>query len=50
MPPLPGLGTPRTPGACELPPPPASLVEKFLRDHNFLAVKQEQMTVSQVAR
>lgn len=34
-----------TPGKGELPPPPASLVEKFLRDHNFLAVAQEQMQV-----
>ncbi|KAL4419705.1 hypothetical protein ABPG75_006803 [Micractinium tetrahymenae] len=40
---LPGMpGSQRSPG--ELPPPPASLVEKFLRDHNFLAVQQEQMT------
>ncbi|PRW33506.1 hypothetical protein C2E21_7720 [Chlorella sorokiniana] len=32
-----------TPGKGELPPPPASLVEKFLVDHNFLAVQQDQM-------
>ncbi|KAL4856951.1 hypothetical protein ACK3TF_002652 [Chlorella vulgaris] len=31
------------PGKGELPPPPASLVEKFLRDHSFLAVQEEQM-------
>lgn len=48
-PPLPGmLGSQRTPG--ELPPPPATLVEKFLRDHNFLAVQQEQMTVGGAER
>jgi hypothetical protein len=33
------------PGKGELPPPPASLVEKFLRDHSFLAVQEEQMQV-----
>jgi hypothetical protein len=44
-----GAGTPggglHTPGKGELPPPPAGLVEKFLRDHNFLAVQEEQMRV-----
>lgn len=34
-----------TPGKGELPPPPASLVEKFLADHNFMAVQQDQMQV-----
>lgn len=39
-----------TPGRGELPPPPASLVEKFLRDHNFLAVQHEQMEVSRALK
>ncbi|EFN53829.1 hypothetical protein CHLNCDRAFT_58496 [Chlorella variabilis] len=32
-----------TPGKGELPPPPASLIEDFLRSHSFMAVQQEQM-------
>ena len=39
-----------TPGRGELPPPPARLVEKFLKDHNFMAVAHDQMQVGRRRR